>query len=397
MKFRPESIGECGRSVFSNAPLDGNAVAVSVQQKQKETGEKTMEIRIEKSTTIGQKTKPEDAKLGFGKLTTDHMFLLDYTVEKGWYDPRIVPYGPLDLDPCAMVLHYNQELFEGLKAYHLPDGGIGLFRPEMNIARMNRGAARLVMPEIPPDLYLEAIKQLVLLDRAWIPTSEGTSLYIRPTMIANEAALGVKPSDSYLFFIVIGPVGPYYPGGFNPTRIYVCDNYIRSAQGGAGDSKTSGNYAPTLLVAKEAAAKGYTQVLWLDAKEFKYVEEVGTSNIFFRIQDELITPPLEGTILPGVTRDSVIHLARHWGMKVTERKISIDEIIDAIASGSLKEMFATGTAAVISPVGEICFKGKDYTVAGGRIGDVSLRLYEELTGIQYGLREDPFGWSVRIA
>ncbi len=356
-----------------------------------------MEIRVNKSLTIGEKPHPKDSELGFGKYTTDHMFLMDYTKDKEWHDPRIEPYQHLKLDPAAMVLHYNQEVFEGLKAYHLEDSGIGLFRPDKNIDRMNASARRMVMPEIDPDLVVRAMKELILLDRQWLPTSAGTSLYIRPTMIANEPALGVRPSEQYLFFIIIGPVGAYYPEGFNPTRIYVSDEYVRAAKGGVGEVKTSGNYGATLLVSQLAAKKGYTQVLWLDAKENKHVEEVGTSNIFFYINGQLVTPPLEGTILPGITRDSVLQIARSWGLDVVERPISIDEVVKGCKDGPLKEMFATGTAAVISPVGEICYKEKDFQVADGQTGELAQKLYDEITGIQYGRKEDPFGWRVRIA
>jgi branched-chain amino acid aminotransferase len=355
-----------------------------------------MKIRVTKSTTIGNKHRPKDSELGFGKYTTDHMFLMDYTQEKGWHDPRIEPYGDLRLDPAAMVLHYNQEVFEGLKAYCLGGGGIGLFRPEKNIERMNTSARRMAMPEVDPDLFLRAMKELVLLDRDWVPQSEGTSLYIRPTMIATEPALGVRPSNQYLFYIILCAVGAYYPEGFNPTRIYVSDAFVRAAQGGAGGAKTSSNYGPTFLVSRQAAKRGYTQVLWLDAKELQHVEEVGTSNIFFLIDNELVTPPLGGTVLPGVTRDSVLQLARHWGLNVSERRISIEEVVDGCKSRSLKEMFATGTAAVISPVGEICYKGEDLQIANGKIGELCQKLYDEITGIQYGRKEDPFGWRVRI-
>ncbi|MGD8529810.1 MAG: branched-chain amino acid aminotransferase [Syntrophobacterales bacterium] len=356
-----------------------------------------MEIKVTKSTTIGQKPRPQDAELGFGKYTTDHMFLMNYTDGKGWHDGRIEPYGFLRLDPAAMVLHYNQEVFEGLKAYHLEDGGIGLFRPQKNIERMNSSARRMVMPELDPDLFLRAMKELILLDRQWLPQSEGTSLYIRPTMIASEAALGVRPAKEYLFFIILGPVGAYYPEGFSPTKIYVSDKYVRASQGGVGETKTSGNYGATLYVSREASQKGYTQVLWLDAIERKYVEEVGTSNIFFLINDELVTPPLSGTILPGITRDSVLQLASHWGMNAVERPISIAEVIEGCKSGALKEMFATGTAAVISPVGLLCYKGEDFNIAEGQTGELSKKFYDEITGIQYGRREDPFGWRLRIA
>ena len=341
--------------------------------------------------------KPKDSELGFGKLFTDHMFIMNYDVNKGWYDPRIVPYGNLSLDPAAMVLHYNQEVFEGLKAYALADGGIGLFRPEMNIARMNKSAERMVMPHIDDDLFLRGMKELILVDKEWLPKSEGTSLYIRPTMIADEPALGVRPSNTYIFFIIISPVGPYYPGGFNPTRIFVSDQYVRAARGGVGEAKTSGNYGPTLYVSKEATKNGFTQVLWLDAKEHKYVEEVGTSNIFFFKGNELVTPPLAGTILPGITRNSVIQIAKHWDIKVSERPIAIDEVIEGIESGAIKEVFATGTAAVISPVGEIGYKGKNFAIAGGKAGELAQKLYDEIFGIQYAKKEDPFGWLHRVA
>ena len=357
-----------------------------------------MEIPITKSATIGQRPRPKsEAELGFGKYFTDHMFLMDYEKGKGWINPRIVPYGPLSLDPSAMVLHYGQEIFEGLKAYRWTDGTIALFRPDKNIERWNRSARRLCMAETDPEIFMQGMKALILLDRDWIPASKGTSLYIRPTMIATEAALGVKPSSRYLFFIILGPVGPYYPEGFSPTRIYVTKSYVRAAKGGVGETKTGGNYAASLFAASKAQEMGYTQVLWLDAAEHKYVEEVGTSNIFFLIRDELITPPLAGTILPGVTRDSVIHLAKSWGIKVTERPITIDEVLKTAQNGSLKEMFATGTAAVISPVGEIGFQEQVITVADGKTGPLAQRLYDEITGIQYGVKKDPFGWVVKIA
>ena len=356
-----------------------------------------MEINVTKSATIGQKPRPKDSELGFGKYTTDHMFLMEYCPARGWHKARIEPYRALSLDPTAMVLHYNQEVFEGLKAYHLPDGGIALFRPDKNIERLNVSARRMVMPEIDPDFLLRALTELVLLDRAWIPTSPGTSLYIRPTMIATEPALGVRPSEEYLFFIVLCPVGAYYREGFNPTRIYVSDTYVRAVQGGVGAAKTSGNYAPTLLVSKQAAEQGYTQVLWLDAKERRYVEEVGTSNIFFLIDDELVTPPLGGTILNGITRDSVLRLARQWDLKVAERPIAIDEIVAGCKSGAVQEAFATGTAAVISPIGEIGYKGEKLRVGDGQTGELSQQFYNQLTGIQYGQLEDPFGWLVRLA
>ncbi len=347
---------------------------------------------IAKQTTPQGKSRPDDANLGFGQFTTDHMFLMDYEGDQGWCRPRIVPYGGLQLDPAAMVLHYNQEIFEGLKAYALPDNQISLFRPWKNIARMNRSARRMVMPEISEPDFLQAMQELILLDRDWIPTAPGTSLYIRPTMIATEAALGVRPARNYLFFIILSPVGAYYPQGFNPTRIFVSDTYVRAVQGGPGEAKTSGNYGPTLYVSKEAATRGYAQVLWLDGKEHRYVEEVGTSNIFFYLNKELITPPLGGTILPGVTRDSVLELACNWGLPVVERPIAIDEVIQGCEDGTLQEAFASGTAAVISPVGSIGYKGVDYRVNTGETGELSRKLYDAITGIQYGRSPDSFGW-----
>jgi branched-chain amino acid aminotransferase len=356
-----------------------------------------MKISITKSKTIGQRPRPKsDAELGFGKYFSDHLFLLNYDEGMGWHNPRIEPYGDLCLDPASMVLHYAQEVFEGLKAYRMPDGGIALFRPHKNIERMNRSAVRMCMPEIDEDLFFQGMKELILLDRDWIPSSPGTALYVRPIMIAIEPALGVKSSNQYLFYIIVGPVGPYYPEGFNPTRIYVTCDYVRAASGGVGEAKTSANYAASLCATMQARNKGFTQVLWLDAKERRYVEEVGTSNIFFLINDELITPPLAGTILPGVTRDSVIHLANDWGLKMVERQITIDEVTDACKKNTMKEMFAAGTAAVISPIGEISYKDENICVADGDTGPLTLKLYEELTSIQYGHKKDPYGWVVRL-
>lgn len=356
-----------------------------------------MEIPITKSPTAGQRSRPADTDLGFGKILTDHMFLANYSSAQGWHNSRIEPYHNLTLDPVAIVLHYNQQVFEGLKAYHMADGGIGLFRPDKNLERMNRSTQRMVMPEIDQDIFMSAIKELVLLDRYWLPTSDGTSIYIRPTMIATEAALGVQPSDTYLFFVVLSPVGPYYKEGFSPTRIFVSDEYIRAARGGVGNVKTSGNYGPTLYVSEVAMKKGYTQVLWLDAVEREYVEEVGTSNVFFVIGGELVTPSLSGSILSGVTRDSVIQVARSWDMKIVERRISMTEVAEGCKDGTISEAFATGTAAVVSPIGEIGYLGEDITVGTGDTGPLARRLFDELTGIQYGRKDDPFGWSVRIA
>jgi branched-chain amino acid aminotransferase len=356
-----------------------------------------MEIRVRLADPSQRRARPsDDSKLGFGTYFSDHVFLMNYKEGSGWHDARIEPYAPLTLDPCALVLHYAQQVFEGLKAYRRADGGVQLFRPRDNMARMNRSARRLCMPEVEPDDALRGMKELVNIDRDWVPKSRGASLYIRPTMIATEAALGVKISPEYLYYIVTGPVGAYYPEGFNPTKIFVTNRYVRAARGGVGEAKTAGNYAASLLAAEEAHERGYTQVLWLDAVERKYVEEVGTSNIFFLFNNELVTPSLTGSILPGITRDSVIQLARDWGVAVQERPIAIDEVIDGIRAGDLREMFATGTAAVISPVGEICYNDEVFTVNQGGVGELSRRLYDELTGIQYGERPDPHDWIERI-
>ena len=356
-----------------------------------------MEIKVIKANQEQLKPKPVDeSSLGFGDITTDHMFSIDYRSENGWENPRVEPYGDLHIDPAAMSIHYGQEIFEGLKAYKGKDNGIYLFRSRDNFERLNRSAKRLCMPEVDIDLVMEGMKKLILLDRDWIPQSEGTSLYIRPTMLATEPHLGVRPAKSYLFFIIIGPVGAYYKEGLNPVKIYVEDFFVRAAIGGTGEAKTAGNYAASLLAAEEAKKKGFTQVLWLDAAERKYVEEVGTMNIFFLIDDELLTAPLNGSILPGVTRDSVIRIVKDWGLKITERSLVIDEVIDAANDGRLKEAFGTGTAAVISPVGQITYKGEDHIVAGGKMGELSRRLYDEIVAIQYGKKPDPYGWVTRI-
>jgi branched-chain amino acid aminotransferase len=324
------------------------------------------------------------------------MFLMDYQEGEGWRDPRIEPYGPFMLDPAALILHYGQEVFEGLKAYRRKDGGIQLFRPADNFSRMNRSAARLCMPPVEVEFMIQALRELVALDQDWVPRTRGTSLYIRPTMIATNAALGVKVSPEYLFYIITGPVGAYYSGGFKPTRIMVTEDYVRAVPGGMGEAKTSGNYAASLMASEAAARKGYSQVLWLDGVHRRYVEEVGTSNIFFLLEDGLVTPPLKGTILPGITRDSVITLARDWGIPVHERLITIDEVMEAAASGALRESFATGTAAVVSPVGELAYKEQTVSINGGKPGELAVRLYDELTGIQYGERPDRHGWVVTI-
>jgi branched-chain amino acid aminotransferase len=322
---------------------------------------------------------------------------MDYKKGGGWKNPRIEPYRPLSLDPGALVLHYGQEVFEGLKAYRWANDDIYLFRPRMNYERMNRSARRLCMPELDVDLALEATQQLIRVEKDWVPSSSGASLYIRPNMIGVEPALGVQLSKEFLFYIMLCPVGAYYPQGFNPVDIYVSEKYIRAARGGLGEAKTLANYAHSLLAQEEAHEEGFTQVLWLDAIERKYVEEVGTSNIFFYIGDELVTPPLGGTILPGVTRDSVLHIARGWEMNVSERMISLDEVLSALESGKVKEIFASGTAAVISPVGKLAYRGKKFVINEGKVGPLARKIYDHIMGIQYGKIKDPYGWMMKVS
>ncbi len=354
-----------------------------------------MEIKIKRAVNL-RKNPLDESELGFGDIFTDHMFLMDHEPGKGWCNPRIEPYGPLSIDPAAMVLHYGQEVFEGLKAYRGRDGSLYLFRARDNFLRLNRSAARLCMPEVDMGLTMEALKRLVLLDKDWVPRNQGTSLYIRPNMIATEPHLGVRPAKSYLFYIIIGPVGAYYKEGLNPVKIYVEDRYVRAAVGGLGEVKTMANYAASLLAAEEAKKKGFTQVLWLDAAQRRSIEEVGTMNMFFVVDEEVITAPLKGSILPGITRDSVIHMVKDWGLKMHERFLDIDEVIHAAQNGRLKEAFGTGTAAVISPVGQITYKGKDYVVNQGRMGELSQKLYNEIVAIQYGEKPDPYGWREKI-
>jgi branched-chain amino acid aminotransferase len=346
--------------------------------------------------TESPKTKPSGGALGFGTLFTDHMFNMDYDPDNGWHNPRIEAYAPLVMDPATMVLHYGQGVFEGLKAYHTPSGGVQLFRPQDNIRRMNRSSKRMCIPEVDEAQALEYLKALIALEKDWVPTDEGTSLYIRPTVIAMDPFLGVRASHTYRYFIILSPVGAYYPEGFNPIKIFVTKDYVRAVIGGVGEAKTPGNYAASLLAGNVAHEQGYTQVMWLDGVAQKYVEEVGSMNIFFVIGDELITPSLSGSILPGITRDSVLKLAKSWGMAVSERKISIEEIMSAHDNGRLKEIFGSGTAAVISPVGDIRYGDTDVTVSDGTVGPIAQRLYKELTDIQYGKVKDPMGWVVPV-
>ena len=353
-----------------------------------------MDIKIELVKT--RKEKPDMNNLGFGKYYTDHMFEMDYTEGIGWHDPRIVPYHSLEMDPASMVLHYGQSTFEGLKAYRGKDGEIRLFRPEKNMERLNTSNKRLVIPEIDVEFGVEAIKKLVEVEKDWVPTGEGTSLYIRPFIIATDVHVGVHPSRTYKFMVILTPVRMYYKEGINPVRIYVEDEYCRAVRGGMGFTKTAGNYAASLIAQETAENRGFTQVLWLDGVEKKYIEEVGTMNIMFVIDGEVITPELNGSILPGITRRSAIELLRSKGYKVTERRISIDEVYEAASSGKLNEAFGTGTAAVISPVGELLWEGKTIIINDGKIGPVSHLVYDTITGIQSGKLEDEYGWITKV-
>ncbi|MFS0635468.1 branched-chain amino acid aminotransferase [Mesobacillus foraminis] len=354
------------------------------------------EYKIEINLSSSRKQKPSFDSLEFGKNFTDHMFIVDYTRGIGWHDPRIVPYQPLTLDPACMVFHYGQTVFEGLKAYLTQEEEVLLFRPEKNMERLNRSNDRLCIPQIDEDLALSALKQLINVDREWIPNAPGTSLYIRPFIIATEPYLGVAPSGRYKFIIILSPVGAYYKEGINPVKIAVERQYVRAAIGGTGNAKTAGNYAGSLKAQEVAEKAGYSQVLWLDSKENHYIEEVGSMNIFFKINGEVVTPALNGSILEGVTRDSIIQLLKHWNVPITERKISIDEIYQAQKDGILEEVFGTGTAAVISPVGEFFWQNEKLVVNGGKTGELSKKLYDTLTGIQLGTVPDPFGWTVKV-
>jgi len=351
---------------------------------------------IEINLSETKKQKPESSQLEFGRVFTDHMFIADYTEGQGWTDHRIVPYEPLAIDPAAIIFHYGQTVFEGLKAYLSKDGKIRLFRPEQNMRRMNQSSARLVMPKIDEELALEALKQLLTVDKEWIPSAEGTSLYIRPFMIATEAYLGVAPSKKYKFMIILSPVGSYYKEGIHPVKILVENEYVRAVAGGTGTAKTAGNYASSLASQEVASKKGYSQVLWLDGVERKYIEEVGAMNVFFKINGEVITPVLNGSILDGITRKSVIQLLNHWGIQVTERKISMDEIRTASHNGMLDEAFGTGTAAVISPIGELNWKEEKFVINNGETGLLAKKLYDNLTGIQTGTVEDSLNWIVEV-
>lgn len=351
---------------------------------------------IEREKITSKKEKPDPSSLGFGKYFTDYMFVMDYEEEKGWHRPRLTPYAPIMLDPSSSVFHYGQAVFEGLKAYRTEDGRVLLFRPEQNIKRLNRSCQRMSMPPLDEELVLEALTQLVELEKEWVPREKGTSLYIRPFVIATEPSLGVKASKNYTFMIVLSPVGSYYGDQLQPINIYVEDEFVRAVNGGVGNAKTSGNYAASLQAQQKANELGYDQVLWLDAIEKKYAEEVGSMNIFFVINGEVVTPALSGSILSGITRASAIELIRSWGIPVREERISIDDIYAASARGELTEVFGTGTAAVVTPVGELNIHGRTVIVNDREIGEISKKLYQTITDIQLGKVKDPFRWTVEV-
>lgn len=355
-----------------------------------------LSIKMEKNTN--PKPLPaQDNPLTFGTIFTDHMFIMDYEVNKGWYDPRIVPYGPLTMEPSSMVFHYGQELFEGLKAYKSDDGRILLFRPDCNARRSNSTSERICIPTIPEEDYIQAVKELVKIDSAWIPTRPGTSLYIRPFIIATDPFLGVRESHTYKFIIILSPVGAYYPEGLNPVKIWIEEEYVRAVRGGLGETKAGANYVASLKAQSKAHAEGYSQVLWLDGVERKYIEEVGAMNIFFKIKGSVVTPALTGSILSGVTRRSCIELCRSWGYSVEERRISADELLKAAKNGDLEEVWGTGTAAVISPVGHLRKGDEVIQIADGGIGELSKRLYDTVTAMQLGKIEAPEGWIVEVS
>lgn len=354
-----------------------------------------MEIKFTKAETLKNKPQPGD-KLGFGHIFTDYMFVMPYDAGQGWHDPEIRPYAPIELSPAAMCLHYGQTVFEGLKAYRTAEGKIQLFRPEENFKRLNQSNERLVIPKLPVDMAMEGLMELLKVEKDWVPSKDGESLYIRPFIFAVDPFLGVKPGDQYLFVIILSPSGAYYESGLNPVNIYVESKYVRAVRGGMGYAKTGGNYAASLIGQDEAHKQNYAQVLWLDGVEQKYIEEVGAMNIFFVIDGEVVTPMLQGSILPGITRKSAIDVCKSKGIKVSERRISIQEISDAYDAGKLEEVFGTGTAAVISPVGHLKWGDKVMEINGNKIGNISQMLYDTMTGIQWGKIEDAFGWTVEV-
>lgn len=355
-------------------------------------GEQTIKLDL----CSAKKEKPKTDHLEFGKIFTDHMFVMDYSDELGWHEARIIPYQPLSIDPSAMIFHYGQSVFEGLKAYLSPNGEAQLFRPEKNLQRLNRSNSRLCIPPMDEEFAIRAIKQLVSVEKEWIPEAEGTSLYIRPFIISTEPYLGVAPSRHYKFIVILSPVGAYYKEGINPVKIAVENQYVRAVTGGTGEAKTGGNYASSLKAQEVVADKGFAQVLWLDGVERKYIEEVGSMNVFFKIDGEVVTPALNGSILEGVTRNSVIQLLKHWEIPVSERRISMEELCQAHKEGRLEEAFGSGTAAVISPIGQLSWNNEDMIINDSKTGEIAKRLYDTMTSIQYGKEADPFGWIVKV-
>ena len=354
-----------------------------------------LDIKITRTTS--PKEKPQDeTKLGFGKKFTDHMFVMDYTEGEGWHDARIVPYAPFPLDPATVVFHYAQEIFEGMKAYRRPDGGVQLFRPWENVARLNRSCERLGLPQLDPDDALQAIKTVVKVDENWVPSDPGTSLYIRPFLYGTDPTLALHGVHEATFAIILSPSGSYFKNGLQPVPIMVETEDVRAVRGGTGEAKCGGNYGAANRAGDRAIEKGFSQVLWLDGVERKYVEEGGGMNVMFKINGTVVTPALTGSILRGVTRKSAIELLKSWGVPVEERLLSVDELFDATASGALEEAWCIGTAAVISPIGELSWGDRDYKVNDNKIGALSQKLYDELTGIQWGTKPDPFGWVCPI-
>ncbi len=353
-----------------------------------------MDIKFVKADVL--KEKPDSSTLGFGKIFTDYMFMMDYSREEGWHDARIVPFANISLHPASTVLHYGSEIFEGLKAYRCKDGVVQLFRPMENIRRMNTSADRLCLPQIPEDMALEVLTEFVRVEQDWTPSADGTSLYLRPFMFGNDETLGVHAVHNATFAIIASPVGSYYKEGINPVKIMIEDEDVRAVRGGTGYAKCGGNYAASNRAGERAERKGYSQVLWLDGVERKYIEEVGAMNVMFKIDDEIVTPMLSGSILPGITRKSCLEVLRSKGYKVSERLLSIDELAEAMQNGTLKEAWGCGTAAVISPIGELCYKDTKYAVNNGEIGEVTQMLYDTLTGIQWGKIEDTFGWTYKL-
>ena len=353
-----------------------------------------LDIKVTKTTA--PKAKPDEKHLGFGNHYTDHMFIMDYTEGRGWHSPRIEPYHSLELDPAALVFHYAQECFEGMKAYRAANGRVLLFRPEKNAARMQSTHRRLCIPEIPVEDFVQAVKALVSVDKDWVPGEPDTSLYLRPFTIATEAHLGVKPSASYQFIIIASPSGAYYAEGMNPVKIYVEDEYVRATPGGTGYIKCGGNYAASLIGQMKAHDLGYSQVLWLDGVHRKYIEEVGAMNVMFKVNGKILTPDLNGSVLDGITRRSCIQLLKDWGYEVEERRISYEELFQAAEDGTLEEAWGTGTAAVVSPIGELAMEGKKVTISGNQIGELTQKLYDNLTGIQWGRLADPHNWIMKL-